>query len=77
MGQLKARDFAAQLNNAVSQRQVRAAETLLDRTRTSEKRLLSAAALNTAVASAEHIRHQRTRFADNFRDGFCKTSIPP
>jgi hypothetical protein len=72
MGQLKARDFAAQLNNAVSQRQVRAAETLLDRTRTSEKRLLSAAALNTAVASAETFVTKERGLLTNFETAFAK-----
>ena len=72
MGQLKARDFAAQLNNAVSQRQVRAAATLLDRTRTSEKRLLSAAALNTAVASAETFVTKERGLLTTFEAAFAK-----
>lgn len=53
LGQMKAREFAEQLQAAVSQRQARAAEHLLERIRTSEKRLLSVGSVNAAVASAE------------------------
>ena len=72
LGQLRARDFAAQLNNAVSQRQVRAAETLLGRIRTSEKRLLSAAGVNTAAASAETFLSKEHGSLKSFETAFAR-----
>ena len=55
LGQMKAREFASELTTAVSQRQVRAAERLLDRVRSNEKRLLSVGRVNAAVAEAESL----------------------
>ena len=72
LGQLKARDFAAKLSDAVSQRQVRAAETLLGRINTSEKRLLSAASVNTAAASAETFLSKEHGSLKIFETAFAK-----
>jgi hypothetical protein len=72
LGQVKARDFAAQLNNAVSQRQVRAAETLLGRIHTSEKRLLTTASVNTAAAAAETFLSKEHGALTSFETAFAR-----
>lgn len=75
LGQMKAREFAAQLQSAVSQRQARAAEKLLDRIHGSEKRLLSAGSVNAAVASAESFVTKERALLANFEAAFAK--LPP
>ncbi len=72
LGQMKAREFAEQLRTAVSQRQARAAEHLLERVRTSEKRLLSVGSVNAAVASAESFITKERGLLTNFESGFAK-----
>lgn len=72
LGQMKARDFAEQLQAAVSQRQARAAEHLLERIRTSEKRLLSVGGVNAAVASAESFVTKERGLLANFEATYAK-----
>lgn len=72
LGQMKAREFATELQAAVSQRQARAAEHLLERVRTSEKRLLSAGSVNAAVASAESFVTKERGLLANFETAFAK-----
>lgn len=72
LGQMKAREFASQLQAAVSQRQARAAEHLLDRMRNSEKRLLSVGSVNTAVAAAESFVTRERGLLTNFEKAFAK-----
>jgi hypothetical protein len=72
LGQMKAREFAAQLQAAISQRQARAAEHLLDRVRNSEKRLLSVGSINAAVASAESFVTKERGLLTNFETAFAK-----
>lgn len=72
LGQMKAREFAAQLQAAVSQRQARAAEHLLDRLRNSEKRLLSVGSVNSAVATAESFVTRERGLLTNFETAFAK-----
>ena len=72
LGQMKAREFAEQLQTAVSQRHARAADQLLDRVRTGEKRLLSVGSINTAVASAESFVTKERGLLANFETAFAK-----
>lgn len=72
LGQMKARDFAEQLQTAVSQRQARAAEHLLERIKSSEKRLLSVGGVNAAVASAESFVTKERGLLANFETAFAK-----
>jgi len=72
LGQMKAREFAEQLQTAVSQRQARAAEHLLEQIRTSEKRLLSVGGVNSAVASAESFVTKERGLLANFEAAFAK-----
>jgi len=72
LGQMKAREFAAQLQAAVSQRQARVAEHFLDRVRNSEKRLLSVGSVNAAVATAETFVTKERGLLTNFETAFAK-----
>ena len=72
LGQMKAREFAGQLQTAVSQRQARAAEHLLEHIRTSEKRLLSSGSVNAAVASAESFVTKERGWLANFETAYGK-----
>jgi len=72
MGQMKAREFAKELQAAVSQRQARAAERLLERVRTNEKRLLSVGSVNAAVATAESFVTKERGLLANFEAAFAK-----
>jgi len=72
LGQIKAREFAEQLQVAVSQRQARAAEHLLERIQTSEKRLLSVGSVNAAVASAESFVTKERGLLANFETAYAK-----
>jgi hypothetical protein len=72
LGQMRAREFATELKAAVSQRQARVAEHLLDRVRTSEKRLLSVGSVNSAVASAESFVTKERGLLTNFETAFSK-----
>jgi hypothetical protein len=70
LGQIKAREFTNQLQAAVSQRQARAAEHLLERIRTSEKRLLSVGSVNAAIANAESFVTKERGLLANFETAF-------
>lgn len=72
LGQMKGREFADQLQTAVSQRQARAVEHLLERIQTSEKRLLSVGGVNAAVASAESFVTKERGLLANFETAFGK-----
>lgn len=72
LGLMKAREFGEQLQTAISQRQTRAAERLLERVRTSEKRLLNLGSINATVASAESFVTKERRLLANFEADFAK-----
>jgi hypothetical protein len=72
LGQLRVKDFATQLEHAVSQRQVGAAQALLARVHGSEKRLLSAARVNAAAASAETLLSREHALLKSFDAAFAK-----
>lgn len=72
LGQMKAREFATQLEKTVSQRQARATELLLERIRTRESRLLSVGRVTTAVANAESFITKERGLVANFEAAFRK-----
>jgi hypothetical protein len=72
LGQIKARDFVAQLEEAVIQRQERTSEKLLERVRTEEKRLLSLTRVTAAVAEAETFVSKERALLSNFETAFAK-----
>jgi hypothetical protein len=72
LGQMKARGFARQLESAVSQRQTRVAEHLLETVRTTGKRLLRSGAVNVAVADADSFVAREHALLDNFESSFAK-----
>ena len=72
LGQMRARDFAEQLRTAVSQRQVRAAEQLLKRIHTGEKRLLSVGSANVSVGNAESFLTKERALLANFESAFAR-----
>jgi hypothetical protein len=72
LGQMKAHEFAEQLKIAVSQRQARAAEHLLDRIHTTDKRLLSIGSVNSAAASAESFVAEERGLLANFEAALAK-----
>jgi hypothetical protein len=72
LGQMKARELTDQLQRAVSQRQERAAEHLLEHVRTTEKGFLSAGSINAAVASAESFVIRERQLLANFDTNFAK-----
>ncbi len=72
LGQMKAREFATELQAAVSQRQARAAEHLLDRVHSSEKQLLNVGSINAAVANAESFVTKERGLLANFEGAYAK-----
>jgi hypothetical protein len=70
LGQMKARQFARDLENTVSQRQTRVAERLLDTLHTT--RMPSARAVNVAVADAESFVAREDAQLTNFNAAFAK-----
>jgi Sec-independent protein translocase protein TatA len=72
LGQMKAHQFARELENAVSQRQTRLAERTLETLHTTEKRMLSAKSVNAAVAHAESFIAKETALLTNFNDTLAK-----
>jgi hypothetical protein len=72
LGQMKAHQFARDLENAVSQRQTRVAERLLNTVHTTGKRMLSARAVNVAVADAESFVTKEEALLTNFNTAFVK-----
>jgi hypothetical protein len=71
LGQMKARDFAAQLQQAVAQRQAHTVEKLLERVRNDGK-LLNAGSINAALASAETFVNKERALLTNFEAAFAK-----
>jgi hypothetical protein len=71
LGQMKVRDFVAQLRQAVEQRQAHTAEKLLERVRNDGK-LLNAGSVNAAVASAETFVSKERALLTNFEAAFAK-----
>ncbi|MGB7747749.1 MAG: hypothetical protein WBN75_10730 [Verrucomicrobiia bacterium] len=72
LGQMKAGEFVKQLQAAVAQHQARAAEQLIDRLQTSEKRLLSVGSVNAALATAETFVTEQHALLANFETIFSK-----
>ena len=72
LGRMKAQDFTAQLQAAVSARQVRTAEGLMDRIRTKEPGLSSAGSLSTAMANAQTFVTQEHGLVAIFQESFTK-----
>jgi hypothetical protein len=72
LGQMKARQFARTLENAVSQQQTRVAERLLENVRTTQKGLLHSGAVNVAVADADSFVAREHGLLDNFEAAFAK-----
>jgi hypothetical protein len=77
MGQMKARQLARQLESAVSQRQTRVAEHLLESVRTTGKRLLRSGSVNVAVADADSFEAREHALLDNFQSSFAKLPTQP
>jgi hypothetical protein len=71
LAHLKARDLARQLNEAVSQRQVRVAERLLEHI-SNQKHLLGVGPLRAAAAAAETFAGKERGRLKNFHDSFAK-----
>jgi hypothetical protein len=76
LAQLKARDLAKHLNEAISQRQVRTTEKLLEQV-VSQKHLLSAGPLSAAAADAETFVGKERNLLKNFQDAFAKLPKDP
>ena len=72
LGQMKAGEFVKQLQAAVAQHQARAAEQLIDRLHTSEKKLLSVGSVNAALANAESFVTEQHALLANFETAFAK-----
>jgi len=72
LGQMKAGEFVKQLQAAVAQHQARAAEQLIERLHTSEKRLLSVGSVNAALATAETFITEERALLANFETAFAK-----
>jgi Sec-independent protein translocase protein TatA len=72
LGQMRAHQFARELENAISQRQTRVAERLVESVHTTQKRLLAAKSVNVAVADAESFITKETALLTNFNDAFAK-----
>ncbi len=72
MGQIKARDFARQIEEAAAQRQVHVAERLLERVRTKDQNLLGASRVNAAVAAAETLVKKEQGLLANFESAFAR-----
>ena len=70
--QMKARDFAGQLQTAIAERQSHAAERLIERVRTQEQGLLNSARVNTAVADAETFVNREHALLTSFETAFAK-----
>jgi hypothetical protein len=72
LGQMKAGEFVKQLQAAVAQHQARAAEQLIERLHTSEKRLLRVGSVNAALATAETFITEERALLANFETAFAK-----
>ena len=71
LAHLKARDLARQLNEAVSLRQVRVAERLLEHI-SNQKHLLGVGPLRAAAAATETFNAKERSLLKNFQDAFAK-----
>ena len=71
LGQMKARSFAAELKQAVEQRQARTAEKLLEQVR-GNGRLLNVSSVNAAAAGAETFVVKQQTLLTNFETAFSK-----
>jgi len=72
LGQMNAGEFVKQLKAAVAQHQARAAEQLIDRLHTTEKKLLSVGSVNAALANAESFVTEQHALLANFEAAFAK-----
>ncbi len=72
LGQMKAHQFARELENAISQRQTHVAERLLESVHTTGKRMLSAKSVTVAVADAESFVTKENALLANFNGAFAK-----
>jgi hypothetical protein len=72
LGQMKARQFARELEHAVSQRQTRVAEHLLATARTTGKSLQHAGVVSAAVADAESFVAREHALLANFESSFAR-----
>ena len=72
LGQMKARQFARQLESAVSQRQTHVAERLLESVQTTGKRMLHTSAVSVAVADTESFVTKEHGLLTNFNTAFAQ-----
>lgn len=72
LGQMKARQFARALEGAISQRQTRVAEHLLESARTTQKGLLHSRVVNVAMADADTFVAREHGLLGNFENAFAK-----
>src|SRR6185437_9103618 len=72
LAQMRAHQFAHELETAVSQQQTRAAERLLQAVQTSAKHLLRVGAVNVAVADADSFVNKEHGLLANFDATFAK-----
>jgi hypothetical protein len=72
LGQMRAHQFARELETAISQRQMRLAQQMLDTVHTTKKRLLAAKSINVAVADAESFITKENALLTNYNDAVAK-----
>ena len=72
LGQMRARQFARELESAVSKQQTRSAERLLETVQTTGKKMLRVGAVNVAVADAESFVAKEHGLLTNFESAFAK-----
>jgi hypothetical protein len=72
LGQMRAHQFARELENAISQRQTRVAERMIETVHTTGKRLLAAKSVNIAVADAESFITRENALVTNYNDALAK-----
>jgi hypothetical protein len=70
--QMKARDFAAQLQTAIAQRQPHTAERLIERVRTQYQGMLNSGRVNSSVADAETFVNRERALLGSFETAFAK-----
>ena len=71
-GRMKASDFEKQLRAAVSEKQVHAANQLIERLKTNDKYLLGVSSVNAALAAAETFVSEQTALLSNFNGALAK-----
>ena len=72
LGQMKAHQFARQLESAVSQSQTRVAERLLESVQTTGKKMLHVSTVNVAVADTESLITKENGLLTNFNTTFAQ-----